>query len=135
MSELSAQPSAPGASMDDERLRVLALLRAFGFNATSFQILEPGYRYFFDGDACVAYCETGGAWVAAGAPIAPETRLRDVVSELDRRGCKIMLSNSDVPFIRGLYGKFRIDTVAAPRAINCDAEKRGMVSEVVVRNY
>jgi DNA adenine methylase len=40
-----------------------------------------------------------------------------------------------VPFIRELYAKFRIDTVAAPRAINCDAKRRGLVSEVVVRNY
>jgi DNA adenine methylase len=46
-----------------------------------------------------------------------------------------MLSNSDVPFIRELYQDFRIDTVAAPRAINCNAKKRGKVSEVVVRNY
>jgi DNA adenine methylase len=64
-----------------------------------------------------------------------QTRLRDVFTELNRRRCKLMLSNSDVPFIRDLYRKFRIDTVAAPRAINCDATRRGLVSEVVVRNY
>jgi DNA adenine methylase len=64
-----------------------------------------------------------------------QTRLRDVYEALDRRGCKLMLSNSDVPFIRELYNGFNIDTVAAPRAINCDATKRGKVSEVVVRNY
>ena len=46
-----------------------------------------------------------------------------------------MLSNSDVPFIRNLYKDFHIDTVAAPRAINCDAKKRGKVREIVVRNY
>jgi DNA adenine methylase len=46
-----------------------------------------------------------------------------------------MLSNSDVSFIRRLYGNFNIDTVAAPRAINCDAKKRGKVSELIVRNY
>ncbi|MCZ6807090.1 MAG: DNA adenine methylase [Deltaproteobacteria bacterium] len=64
-----------------------------------------------------------------------QTRLRDVYHALDRRGCKLMLSNSDVPFIRELYQDFRTDTVAAPRAINCNAKKRGKVSEVVVRNY
>ena len=56
-------------------------------------------------------------------------------AELDRRRCKLMLSNSDVPAIRELYAKYRIDTVAAPRAINCNAARRGLVSEVVVRNY
>jgi DNA adenine methylase len=64
-----------------------------------------------------------------------QTRLRDVYKALDRRGCKLMLSNSDVPFIRELYSNFNIDTVAAPRAINCNAKKRGKVSEVLVRNY
>ena len=46
-----------------------------------------------------------------------------------------MLSNSDVPFIRKLYTDYRIDTVAAPRAINCNAAKRGKVTEIVARNY
>lgn len=64
-----------------------------------------------------------------------QTRLRDVYNELDRRGCKLMLSNSDVPFIRELYKDHNIDIVAAPRAINCNARRRGKVSEVVVRNY
>jgi phosphatidylglycerol lysyltransferase len=58
----------------DEVQRALALLRQHGWNATSFQILEPGFRYWFDGrpsdDACVAYIDTGRAWVAAAAPIA-----------------------------------------------------------------
>lgn len=57
--------------MDAARARVLALVRRFGWNATAFQTLEPGYRYFFpSADACVAYVDTGRAWVAAGAPIA-----------------------------------------------------------------
>jgi DNA adenine methylase len=66
---------------------------------------------------------------------ADQTRLRDVYRELDRRGAKLMLSNSDVPFIRDLYRGFSIDTVQAPRAVSCDPNTRGPVSEVVVRNY
>jgi phosphatidylglycerol lysyltransferase len=58
---------------------VLVLLRRFGWNATSFQALEPGFRYLFDSDdACVAYVDTGRAWVAAGAPIAPSERIAEV---------------------------------------------------------
>ena len=64
---------------DDGRRRVLALLERHGWNATSFQILEPGFRYWFDGDdACVGYVDTGRAWVAAGVPIAPPERLVEV---------------------------------------------------------
>ena len=62
-----------------ERQRVLALLKRHGWNATSFQILEPGFRYWFDGDdACVGYVDTGRAWVAAGSPVAPPERFAEV---------------------------------------------------------
>jgi len=55
---------------DDRVDRVLALLKRYGWNATSFQILEPGFRYWFLGDeACVGYVDTGRAWVAA-PPVA-----------------------------------------------------------------
>jgi phosphatidylglycerol lysyltransferase len=58
---------------------VLALLERHGWNATSFQILELGFSYWFEGDgACVAYVDTGAAWVAAGAPIAEAARLEGV---------------------------------------------------------
>ncbi|HUS33668.1 MAG TPA: DUF2156 domain-containing protein [Kofleriaceae bacterium] len=63
----------------DEKQRVLALLMKHGWNSTSFQILEPGFEYWFDGDdACVGYVDTGGAWVAAGPPIAAAQRIADV---------------------------------------------------------
>jgi DNA adenine methylase len=70
-----------------------------------------------------------------GFPQEKQTDLRNVFRELDRRGAKLMLSNSDVPFIRDLYRGYEIEQVFAPRAVSCDAKSRGPVSEVVVRNY
>lgn len=59
-----------------ERARVLDLVERHGWNAMAFQTLEPGYSYFFRGEsACVAYVDTGRAWVAAGAPIAAREEL------------------------------------------------------------
>ncbi len=80
---------------DADRARALALLKQWGWNATGFQVLERGFRMFFDGDdACVAYVDTGRAWVVAGAPIAPRERIAAVArSFLDaahaagRRAC------------------------------------------------
>ena len=91
----------PAATTDGDRARALALLRRHGWNATSFQILEPGFLYWFDAnanahddDACVAYIDTGSAWVAAGAPIAaparaPEAALKFVAAATasGRRAC------------------------------------------------
>jgi phosphatidylglycerol lysyltransferase len=70
--------------LDAERRRVLAVLRRYGWNSTSFQIVEPGFRYLFvDDDACVAYVDTGQAWVAAGAPLCAPGRLREVAKRFD----------------------------------------------------
>jgi phosphatidylglycerol lysyltransferase len=61
-----------------QRDRVVALLERHGWNVTSFQVLEPGFRYWFDGDdACVGYVDTGRAWVAAGPPIAAADQLAE----------------------------------------------------------
>jgi len=79
----SAPPPAPPDRSGNaaDRARVLALLKGYGWNATSFQVLEPGFRYFFDGDdACVGYVDTGRAWVAAGPPIAPPERVSEVAT-------------------------------------------------------
>lgn len=60
--------------------RLLELLHRYGWNATSFQAVETGFSYWFDddGDAAVAYLDTGGAWVVAGSPIAALDRVAEV---------------------------------------------------------
>jgi DNA adenine methylase len=64
-----------------------------------------------------------------------QTRLAGLYRELDRRGCRLMLSNSDTPFVRKLYDGFRLDSVAATRRINCNGSRRGPVGELVIMNY
>ncbi len=61
--------------------------------------------------------------------------LAEVYRRLSAKGCRVMLSNSDTPFVRELYAGFRIETVQARRAINSKASRRGLISEVVVLNY
>ena len=64
-----------------------------------------------------------------------QKQLAKTFKELDKKGCLLMLSNSDTPFIRELYDGFDISTVKARRAINCIGAKRGKINEVVIRNY
>jgi DNA adenine methylase len=61
--------------------------------------------------------------------------LRDTFVTLAKRGVKVMLSNSDCPFVRALYQDFTIYTIVASRAINSNAEKRGKITEVLVTSY
>jgi len=64
-----------------------------------------------------------------------QEQLADIFREVDKRGCKIMLSNSDTEFIKTLYKGYKIHIVKATRMINCDATKRGKINELVVLNY
>ncbi|MDA0998915.1 MAG: DNA adenine methylase [bacterium] len=61
--------------------------------------------------------------------------LAEVCRKLDGNGVRFMQSNSDTPFIRGLYKDFRVTQVQAARAINSRPNRRGKVAELVIRNY
>jgi DNA adenine methylase len=112
-----------------------ATLRCAGFESLlsaarpgDFIYFDPPYEPMSDTASFTAYAQSGFGR-------EEQLRLRDVFAALDQRGCKLMLSNSDVPFIRELYRKYQLDGVSAARAINSNAKKRGPVQEIVVRNY
>jgi len=76
-----ATPNGQGSAPPGEgQTRVLALLERYGAHATSFQVLERGMAYWFDGqgDAVVAYVDAAGTWLAAGPPIAAPERMGKV---------------------------------------------------------
>ncbi len=64
-----------------------------------------------------------------------QIRLKETFIELSNRGVNVMLSNSDCPFIRDLFKDFNIHTIYAARNINCNTEKRGKITEVLVTSY
>lgn len=64
-----------------------------------------------------------------------QQRLFNCFKKLDRAGCLVMLSNSYTPLIKDLYGEYNVQTVMASRAINCKADRRGKIKEVVIVNY
>jgi len=64
-----------------------------------------------------------------------QIQLRDAFAALAKRGVHVMLSNSDCEFIRDLYAGFHIHTIAASRAINCNAKRRGKITELLITSY
>jgi len=82
------------------------------------------------------------AYTAGGFGPADQVRLRDVVVDLARRGCAVLLSNSTAPEIRALYvdhrparaAGLRALTVPARRAINSRGTARGPVMEYLITN-
>jgi DNA adenine methylase len=63
--------------------------------------------------------------------------LSQVFMKLNDRGCKILLSNSDTPYIRELYKDFSgyIHQVDALRSINSNSLKRTGHKELFISNY
>ena len=70
-----------------------------------------------------------------GFDINMQFKLRDVCDELDNKGVKFMLSNSDTKLVNELYVNYEIKKVLASRQINANADGRGKITEVLVRNY
>jgi DNA adenine methylase len=66
-----------------------------------------------------------------------QERLRNFALQLNKNDVKVMLSNSDTAFIRSLYNSniWHIDTVQAQRMVNCKANRRGAINELVITNY
>lgn len=67
--------------------------------------------------------------------VQDQEKLRDIFVKLSKRGCKVMLSNSDTEFIKDLYKDYKIHTILAGRSINSIGSKRGKITEIVVTNY
>ncbi len=67
-----------------------------------------------------------------------QIELRNAFIALHKRGCYVMLSNSDTPFINDLYANIdgvTIHKIIAGRAINSKGSRRGKITEVLVTNY
>lgn len=68
----------------------LDLVLQYGWNATSYQILNPGIEHWFSsaGDAVVGYVRHYGVRIAAGAPVCDTARLADVIDEFEAAGSR-----------------------------------------------
>ena len=71
-----------------------------------------------------------------------QIRLKNFCDKINAAGFKFMLSNSDSKctdedesFFDSLYSEYQIERVWASRSINANPEKRGKLTEILVRNY
>ncbi len=61
--------------------------------------------------------------------------LANVFRRLADAGCFVLLSNSYHEKVASLYAGFRQATVTVPRFVNCKADGRGKVMELLISNY
>lgn len=88
--------------------------------------LDPPYMPLSATASFTGYTEGGFNYLE-------QVRLRDECRALSAAGVTFLQSNSDTPLIRELYSEFEIFTVEAKRAINSRSDRRGPVTEVLIR--
>ncbi len=127
---------------DFDNLRAVAqALQKVRLEARSFEwILEevhPGDFVYFDPPYDpVSETARFTQYHASGFGKAEQQRLADLFRQLSAKKVKVMLSNSDTPFIRRLYqGHAWLIPVQAHRFINSRGNKRGPQPELLILNY
>lgn len=93
------------------------------------------FVYFDPPYAPVSKTANFTGYVPGGTDHAFQIRVADEFKRLDSIGVHCLLSNSDTPEIRELYKGFTIVEVQARRNVNSDGEKRGKVTELLIKNY
>lgn len=97
-------------------------------DTNSFAYLDPPYQPLSSGNNFTGYIR--GGWEESD-----QIRLKRTCDDLNNRGVKFLLSNSDCEFIRNLYKDYSISTVKAIRSINSDGSGRGAINELLIKNY
>lgn len=103
--------------------------------AESLDETTPGDLVYFDPpyepmSATASFTE----YSATGFDRSAQERLLDVARELDDAGVWVVLSNSGVMYEPYADAGFHVDTEAATRAINSDADNRDAVDEIIATN-
>ena len=63
-----------------------------------------------------------------------QERVRDVFRDLDRRGCRVLLSNADTPSIRRLYRGYTLQRFNSTRYVAAHG-RRYTVADLAIANY
>lgn len=106
-----------------------------GIDGSAFFYFDPPYKPLGGTSSFTAYAKDGFG-------DADQERLAAFCRKLDKAGFRWLLSNADLHgrdpedcFFDNLYAGFRFASVQARRMVNANPEKRGAISELVIRNY
>ncbi len=101
----------------------------------TFVYFDPPYRPITDTASFTAYTENLFNDDA-------QIELARFVDEMDKKGAKIVVSNSDPKnsnteddFFDNIYSSHKIKRVEATRMINCNSEARGKIKELLISNF
>lgn len=110
-------------------------IRHADFSEILKEVKKGDFVYFDPPYVPLSETSSFTSYTKDGFDIDMQFKLRDVCDELDSIGVKVLLSNSDTKLVNELYENYNINKVFASRQINANAEGRGKITEVLVRNY
>ena len=102
---------------------------------TTFVYFDPPYRPLNQTSSFTSYTKSGFSE-------KDQVRLVEFFRELDKKGAKVMLSNSDPrnqdpndTFFDDHFSDYTIERVPANRVINSNGARRGKINELIITNY
>lgn len=110
-------------------------IRHADFSEILTKVQEGDFVYFDPPYVPLSETSSFTSYTKDGFDIDMQFKLRDVCDKLDSIGVKFLLSNSDTKLVNELYENYNIKKVFASRQINANADGRGKITEVLVRNY
>ena len=104
-------------------------------DSNTFVYFDPPYRPITDSASFTAYTEYD-------FNDKEQIELAEFVDKINKKGAKIVISNSDPKnidenddFFDEIYSSHRIKRVDATRMINSNAKKRGKIKELLISNF
>jgi len=101
----------------------------------TFVYIDPPYRPLSQTSSFTSYSEFS-------FNDNDQVELSRFVHKIHEKGARILVSNSDPKnknlddlFFDNLYSKYNIERVPAKRIINCNAENRGAINELLINNF
>jgi DNA adenine methylase len=118
------------------------ILQWGSFDAALDVAVAGDFLYFDPPYAPLTRTASFTSYTAPRFDAADHVRLQQVVIALARRGCQVLVSNSTADEIAALYERdagalaagLRTVRVAARRAINSNASRRGVIDEFLITN-
>ncbi len=126
---------------DSELLQNIVILNG-DFQETQKYITDNTFVYFDPPYRPLSNTSSFNTYTKGGFNDREQIRLKKYYEHLDNKNCLLMLSNADCrsanpkdTFFDDLYKDYNIKRVQAKRSVNAKADKRGLLSELLITNY
>lgn len=108
-----------------------AALRDGTYQATTYDAAEGDFAYFDPPYLPATETANFTGYTAGGFGLEQHRELAAHAHALAARGCRVMISNADVPAAREIYASFRVDRVTCGRSIGGRNAAREPVGELI----